>query len=157
MSPSKRAVHARGSWKSPLTTPNALHKTTNISRRPIQVNLAKQQLLDGDSELFIWGKKTISKEDGRAKACADSVNREAKTEAKVAEKYLSSCHARERNTSVDQHHTGLSVSSRQCALLGLPRSTPYDRPIPGRESTLRIMVRIDALYRQDPCISNNGQ
>nr|WP_255452646.1 IS3 family transposase [Synechococcus sp. RSCCF101] len=41
--------------------------------------------------------------------------------------------------------------SRQCALLGLPRSTLYYRPAPVRSSTLRIMARIDALYLEDPC------
>jgi hypothetical protein len=51
---------------------------------------------------------------------------------------------------VDHDHPDLSVS-RQCALLGLPRSTLYYRPIPLRESTLRIMASIDALYLEDPC------
>jgi len=51
---------------------------------------------------------------------------------------------------VDHDHPDLSVS-RQCALLGLPRSTLYYRPIPVRESTLRIMASIDALYLEDPC------
>jgi len=36
-------------------------------------------------------------------------------------------------------------------LLGLPRSTLYYRPVPVRQSTLRIMARIDALYLEDPC------
>ena len=36
-------------------------------------------------------------------------------------------------------------------LLGLPRSTLYYRPTPVRESTLRIMARIDSLYLEDPC------
>ena len=51
---------------------------------------------------------------------------------------------------VDHDHPELSVS-RQCALLGLPRSTLYYQPTPVRESTLRIMARIDALYLEDPC------
>ncbi len=51
---------------------------------------------------------------------------------------------------VDHDHPELSIS-RQCALLGLPRSTLYYRPIPVRESTLRIMARIDAFYLEDPC------
>ncbi|MFM7753044.1 MAG: IS3 family transposase, partial [Cyanobium sp.] len=51
---------------------------------------------------------------------------------------------------VDHGHPELSVS-RQCALLGLPRSTLYYRPMPERESTLWIMARIDALYLEDPC------
>jgi len=44
----------------------------------------------------------------------------------------------------------LSIS-RQCELLGLPRSTLYYRPVPVREATLRIMARLDALYLEDPC------
>jgi len=51
---------------------------------------------------------------------------------------------------VDHDHPELTIS-RQCALLGLPRSTLYYRPTPVRESTLRIMARIDALYLEDPC------
>jgi putative transposase len=37
-----------------------------------------------------------------------------------------------------------------CAV-GLTRSTLYYRPMPVRESTLRIMARIVALYLEDPC------
>ncbi|WP_315856428.1 IS3 family transposase [Synechococcus sp. J7-Johnson] len=51
---------------------------------------------------------------------------------------------------VDHDHPDLSVS-RQCALLGLPRSTLYYQPTPVRASTLRIMARIDAHYLEDPC------
>ncbi|MCP9800736.1 IS3 family transposase [Synechococcus sp. RedBA-s] len=51
---------------------------------------------------------------------------------------------------VDHHHPELTVS-RQCELLGLPRSTLYYRPAPVRESTLQLMARIDAFYLEDPC------
>ncbi|WP_255111348.1 IS3 family transposase, partial [Synechococcus sp. RedBA-s] len=50
---------------------------------------------------------------------------------------------------VDHDHPELTVS-RQCELLGLPRSTLYYKPVPVNESTLRIMARIDALYLEDP-------
>ena len=56
----------------------------------------------------------------------------------------------ERRKLVDHDHPELSIN-RQCALLGLPRSTLYYRPTAVRESTLRIMARIDALYLEDPC------
>ncbi|SBO44276.1 transposase (fragment) [Cyanobium sp. NIES-981] len=36
-------------------------------------------------------------------------------------------------------------------LLSLPGSTLYYQPIPIRESTLRIMARINAHYLEDPC------
>jgi putative transposase len=65
-------------------------------------------------------------------------------------KSLSYSDARELRKLVDHDHSELRVS-RQCALLGLPRSTLYYRPMPVRESTLRIMARIDALYLEDPC------
>jgi putative transposase len=68
----------------------------------------------------------------------------------VAQKSLSCSDARELRKLVDHGHPELSVS-RQCALLGLPRSTLYYRPTPVRASTLRIMARIDALYLEDPC------
>jgi putative transposase len=68
----------------------------------------------------------------------------------VAQKNLSCSDARELRKLVDHDHHELSVS-RQCVLLGLPRSTLYYGPVPVRQSTLRIMARIDALYLDDPC------
>jgi len=68
----------------------------------------------------------------------------------VAQKSLSGSDARELRKLVDYDHPELSVS-RQCVLLGLPRSTLYYRPIPVRGSTLRIMARVDALFLEDPC------
>ena len=65
-------------------------------------------------------------------------------------KNLSCFDAHELRKLVDSDHPELSIS-RQCALLGLPRSTHYYRPTPVRASTLRIMARIDALYVEDPC------
>ncbi len=65
-------------------------------------------------------------------------------------KNLSCSDAHELRKLVDQNHPELSVS-RQSVLLGLPQSTLYYRPVPGRQSTLQIMARIDALYLDDPC------
>jgi len=65
-------------------------------------------------------------------------------------KSLSFCDAHELRQLVDHDHPDLSIS-RQCALLGLPRSTLYYQPTTVRESTLRIMAKIDALYLEDPC------
>jgi len=64
-------------------------------------------------------------------------------------KNLGSCDAHDLRKLVEYEDSQLSVS-RQCELLGLPRSTLYYKPIPVRESTLRIMARIDALYLEDP-------
>ncbi len=57
--------------------------------------------------------------------------------------------ARELRKLVDHDHPWLTFS-RQCELLGLPRSTLYFQPVPVRESTLRIMERINAFYLEDP-------
>jgi putative transposase len=65
-------------------------------------------------------------------------------------KNLSCSDAHELRKLVDEDHPELSIS-RLCALLGLPRSTLYYRPVPVRQSTLQIMARIEALYLDDPC------
>ena len=67
-----------------------------------------------------------------------------------SKKSLSCSDARELRKLVDHNHPELSVS-RQCGLLGLPRTTLYYQPTPVRESTLQIMARIDDLYLEDPC------
>ena len=64
-------------------------------------------------------------------------------------KNLSCSDARVPRKLVDPGHPELSLSN-QCALLGLPRSTLYYRPTPVRESTFRIIDRIDVLYLEDP-------
>ena len=65
-------------------------------------------------------------------------------------KSLSNSDARELRKLVDHDYPELSVCS-QCALLGLARSRLYYRPMPVRESTLRIMAKIDAFDLKDPC------
>ncbi|WP_233132811.1 IS3 family transposase [Synechococcus sp. MW101C3] len=65
-------------------------------------------------------------------------------------KSLSCSDARELRKLVDHDHPEFNIG-RQCALLSLPRSTLYYQPTAVRESTLRIMARIDALYLEDPC------
>jgi putative transposase len=81
-------------------------------------------------------------------AIANSLDRQ--TELECLKKNISCSDARELRKLVDPDHPELSIS-RQCALLGLPRSTHYYRPTSVRESTLQIMARIDALYLDDPC------
>ncbi|WP_254973442.1 IS3 family transposase [Cyanobium sp. Candia 9D4] len=111
----------------------------------------KKQLLEGASELFSKGKKTKDKEEGQAKEAElfQQIGR-LQMELEWLKKSLSCSDARELCKLADHDHPELSVS-RQCALLGLPRSTLYYQPTPIRESTLRIMARIDAHYLEDPC------
>jgi putative transposase len=118
---------------------------------PIQVSQWKRQLLDGARELFTRGKQTKDKEDGQAKESElfQQIGR-LQMELEWLKKSLSCSDAHELRKLVDHDHPELSVS-RQGLLLGLPRSTLYYRPTPVRESMLRIMARIDALYLEDPC------
>jgi putative transposase len=51
---------------------------------------------------------------------------------------------------VDPQHPQLSVA-RQCALLGLVRSSYYYQPVPLRPFTLQVMNAIDLIYTDDPC------
>jgi putative transposase len=99
---------------------------------PIQVSQWKRQLLDGASELFTRDKKTQDKEKGQAKE-AERFQQIGRLEMELEwlKKNLNGSDARERRKLVDHEHPDLSVS-RQCALLGLPRSTLYDRPTPPR-------------------------
>ena len=118
---------------------------------PIQVSQWKKQLLDGTSELFTRGKKNKVKEESQVKE-AELFQQIGKLQMELEwlKKNLNCFDAHELRKLVDPDHPELSVS-RQCALLGLPRSTLYYRPTPVRESTQQIMARIDSLYLEDPC------
>jgi len=118
---------------------------------PIQVSQWMKQLLESASELFTRGKKIEAKAESQAKE-AELFQQIGKLQMELEwlKKNLSSCDARELRKLVDSNHPELSVS-RQCELLGLPRSTHYYRPTPVGESTLGVMARIDALYLEDPC------
>jgi len=102
------------------------------------------------SELFTEDKITKDQEDGQAKEAElfQQMGR-LQMELEWLKTNLVCSDARELRKLVDHAHAELSVS-RQCTLLGLPRSTPYYRPKPVRDSRLRIMARIDALYLEDP-------
>lgn len=119
--------------------------------QPFQVRQWKKQLLEGASELFTRGKNTQAKDESQAKE-AELFQQIGKLQMELEwlkNKSLSSSDARELRQLVDHDHPDLTVS-RQCDLLGLPRSTLYYRPVPVRDSTLLIMARIDALYLEDP-------
>ncbi|AFY27470.1 IS3 family transposase [Cyanobium gracile] len=117
---------------------------------PIQVSQWKKQLLEGASDLFTRGKKTQAKDESQAKE-AELFQQIGKLQMELEwlKKSLNSSDARELRKLVDRGHPDLTVT-RQCELLGLPRSTLYYQPVPVRDSTLQIMARIDALYLEDP-------
>jgi len=123
---------------------------------PIQVSQWKRQLLDGASEPFTPANKSKAKDETQAKE-AELFQQISKLQMELEslQKNLSCSDARKMRKVVEYDHPGLSVS-RQCLLLGLPRSTLYYRQIPVCESTLRIMAGIDAQYLENPC-SGSGR
>jgi putative transposase len=50
---------------------------------------------------------------------------------------------------IESEHAQLSIS-RQCELLGVPRSTYYYEPIPENDYNLQLMKEIDKLYLEHP-------
>jgi hypothetical protein len=119
---------------------------TISGRKTIQVSQWKKQFLDGASELFTSGKKSKDKKESRAKE-AELFKQIGwlRMELEWLRKTLNCSEARELLGLVDHDHPEPSLS-RQWALLGLPQSTLSDPPTPVRDSTLRIMATIDALY-----------
>jgi len=113
---------------------------------PIQVSQWKKQLLEGASELFAKGKKAQGKDESQAKE-GELFQQIGKLQMELEwlKKSHSCSDARELRKLVDHDQREITIS-RQCELLGLPRSTLYYKPIPVPESTLGIMARIDALY-----------
>jgi putative transposase len=117
----------------------------------IQVSQWKRQLLNGASELFTRGSNSKDMEEVQAtEAELFQHNGRLQMELEWLKKNLSCSDAHELRKLVDHDHPELSIS-RQCVLLGLPRSTLYYRPVPVRVSMLQIMARIDALYLDGPC------
>ncbi len=118
---------------------------------PIQVSQWVRQLLDGASELFPEGNRARTRKSFRPRrqSCS-SRSASCRWSWSGSKKNLSSSDAHELRKLFDHDHPELSVS-RQCGLLGLPRSTLYYRPVPVRQSTLQIMARIDALYLDVHC------
>ena len=66
----------------------------------------------------------------------------------VEKKHLSDT-AEQLRRPIDPADPRLSVR-RQCALLGLPRSTPYYQPLPQTAANLALMRRIDEQYLRTP-------
>lgn len=103
----------------------------------------KRQLLDGANARFIWDKKSKAREA----ELLHQIGRQH-MELKWLKQGLSCSAPRELRKLFDQDHPELSIG-RQCALLSLPRSSPHYHSTAVRESTLRIMGRIDALCLVD--------
>ncbi len=127
--------------------------------RPIQVSPWKRQLLDGASELFTKGIRARTKKQVRTRSlsCTSSNGSHnpdcygwLQMDLEWHKKISAALIVRQLRQYVDGDHPVLR-SSRQCALLGLPKYTLYYQPAPIRESKPRIMARIDALDLEDRC------
>jgi putative transposase len=138
---SKRRTHssefkAKVAMEAISSRKTILEIAADHASHPIQVRQWKKRLLEGTSELFCQG-QTEQGQGGRASpgGRAFPADRAIADGAGVAQKNLNCSGARELGTLVDHDNPDLSIS-RQWELLGLPRSTLYDRAAPVRESTL---------------------
>ena len=61
--------------------------------------------------------------------------------------------ASNRRAKLDRDHPDLSVR-RQCAMLGVARSSVYRKPAPANDNDLALMRRIDALHTQRPFLGS---
>jgi hypothetical protein len=88
--------------------------------QPIELSQRKRQPLDGASEMFTRGKKSMDKEKGQAKE-AEMFQQIGKLEMELEwlKKILSCSNTRDLRKLVDHDNPEISIS-RQCALLGLP-------------------------------------
>jgi putative transposase len=122
-----------------ITVEHAIH--------PIHVSQLKRKVLDGASELVTSGKTREQKEreDNEPELFQQIGRQQIDLECL---KKLSCSDSRELRKLVDHDHPDLSVSY-ECRLLGSPRSNVYFQPTEVRESKLRIMANIDALYMED--------
>ncbi len=111
-----------------------------------------KQLLKGASELFTRGQKTKDKAEGQAKKVElfqkiDRLQMELEWIKRIsATAGPMSC----ANWSITTSQNSASRAS-VCCWDYTPRSTLYYKPVRVRESTLRIMACINALYLDDPC------
>lgn len=118
--------------------------------------------MDANSELFTLGKQSKNKVEGQVKktglfqqyCSAEALPlRQGADGAEVDEIKFHYSDAHELRKLVAHDHNEDSVT-RQCELLGLPRSMLNYRPVPVRQSTLRIMDMIETQYREEPCSAN---
>ena len=58
-----------------------------------------------------------------------------------------------RRSKLDREHPDLSVR-RQCAMLGVARSSVYRKPAPANDNDLAMMRRIDALHTAHPLLGS---
>lgn len=116
-----------------------------------QIHQWKKRLVDSASEIFDSGGKTSSVNESREAELFEQIGR-LQVELEWLKKNLPDSTDEKRHL-VDSRHKEISVS-RQCALLGLPRSSYYYAP--GTESTenLRFMRMIDAEYMRHPFLGS---
>src|SRR5690242_3541689 len=90
----------------------------------------------------------------RGRRCAKGDRRSAPQDRGVAGRARFSCRAARHLPSAERRamiapEAGLSVS-RQCALLGIARSSFYYRPRPESAAELAVLKRLDRIFTNDP-------
>src|SRR5262249_49541751 len=120
---------------------------------PTMISNGKQELVKRAGELFARGSKAAAGAD--AQKVIDDLHRKIRA---VAGRERFSCGAARHLPSAERRvmiapEAGLSVT-RQCALVGIARSSFYYRPRPEPEQELDLLKRLDRIFTNDPVYSS---
>jgi len=116
---------------------------------PTMISNWKQELVKRAAELFARGSKAPAAED--AQKVIDDLHRKI---GQAAGRVRFSCRAARHLPSAERRamiapEAGLSLS-RQCALLGIARSSFYYRPRPESAAELELLKRLDRIFTDHP-------
>jgi putative transposase len=149
----KRKIHAAGFKAKVALAACKADRTVNqlagqFDVHPTQIHAWKKQLLAGAESVFANGAKiAVADAEAREAQLYEQIGR-LKMELEWLKKKLPPS-AEHKRPLIDVGHTELSVR-RQCALLGLNRSSLYYEPAGETPEALRLMRLIDEQYTAFP-------
>ena len=122
---------------------------------PGQIQAGKKALVEGASGVFGNGKETEGQERRRPGRPVVPGDRAAKGGAGFLGGEVRSMSPGRRRKMVDREHPKLPIV-RQCALLGVSRSSLYYRPKAASEEDLSLMREMDRQYLETPSTGRGG-
>ncbi|HZA21361.1 MAG TPA: IS3 family transposase [Dehalococcoidia bacterium] len=116
---------------------------------PSQVRTWKRALVEGAAGLFSGDLDREKEVEQTLIAQLYQHIGQLKVERDFLKKQVRSLSPEQRRALVDRQHPSLSVV-RQCALLGISRSSVYYQPVPASQENLELMKLIDQQYLDRP-------
>ena len=145
----KRKVHsaqfkAKVALRERHTVNELAHK---FSVHPSQIHDCKRQLLERVPDVFQQGGSRV--QDEEAQMVPELYQQIGRLQVELDWKKNMSLSVVERRAMIGPQDLQLSVS-RQCELVGLPRSSFYYQPVAPDAFTLEVMHAIDRIYTDRP-------